>query len=91
MTQDREVLGFLHIEKLGYGFLRSTIDACPLPDDIYVSPLQIERLSLKNGEFIKGQACWPKQSGDIREHYLALFKVERIDGHPVFHQYHEPY
>jgi transcription termination factor Rho len=61
----------------GYGFLRSQ-DWNYLygPDDIYVSPSQIKRFDLRTGDTVVGQVRPPKEW----EKYLALLKVERING-----------
>ncbi|MFI5243156.1 MAG: transcription termination factor Rho [Gemmatimonadales bacterium] len=62
----------------GYGFLRSQ-DWNYLygPDDIYVSPSQIKRFDLRTGDTVAGQVRPPKEG----ERYLALLKVETINGH----------
>jgi transcription termination factor Rho len=69
--------GVLEILPEGYGFLRSQ-DWNYLygPDDIYVSPSQIKRFDLRTGDTISGQVRPPKEW----ERYLALLKVERING-----------
>ena len=69
--------GVLEIRPEGYGFLRSQ-DWSYLysPDDIYVSPSQIKRFNLRTGDSIKGQVRPPKSG----ERYLALLKVESING-----------
>jgi len=61
----------------GYGFLRSQ-DWNYLygPDDIYVSPSQIKRFDLRTGDTVLGQVRPPKEG----ERYLALLKVERVNG-----------
>jgi transcription termination factor Rho len=60
----------------GFGFLRSS-DASYLagPDDIYVSPSQIRRFSLRTGDTVRGNIRPPKES----ERYFALLKVEEIN------------
>ncbi len=69
--------GVLEILPEGYGFLRSQ-DWNYLygPDDIYVSPSQIKRFDLRTGDTILGQVRPPKEG----ERYLALLKVERVNG-----------
>jgi len=69
--------GVLEILPEGYGFLRSQ-DWNYLygPDDIYVSPSQIKRFDLRTGDTICGQVRPPKDG----ERYLALLKVESING-----------
>ena len=71
--------GVLEVLPEGYGFLRSQ-DWSYLysPDDIYVSPSQIKRFDLRTGDSITGQVRPPKDW----EKYLALLKVERINGDP---------
>ena len=60
----------------GFGFLRSPdYNYLPGPDDIYVSPSQIRRFSLRTGDTIAGQVRPPKEG----ERYFALLKVESIN------------
>jgi transcription termination factor Rho len=69
--------GVLEILPEGYGFLRSQdYNYLYGPDDIYVSPSQIKRFDLRTGDTIQGQVRPPKEG----ERYLALLKVESIDG-----------
>ena len=69
--------GVLEVLPEGYGFLRSQ-DWNYLygPDDIYVSPSQIKRFDLRTGDTVMGQVRPPKEG----ERYLALLKVERVNG-----------
>jgi len=69
--------GVLEILPEGYGFLRSQ-DWNYLygPDDIYVSPSQIKRFDMRTGDTVLGQVRPPKEG----ERYLALLKVEAING-----------
>ena len=69
-------LGVLEILQDGFGFLRSA-DSSYLagPDDIYVSPSQIRRFSLRTGDMLAGKIRPPKDS----ERYFALLKVEEIN------------
>lgn len=60
----------------GFGFLRAPdYNYLPGPDDIYVSPSQIRRFSLRTGDTISGQIRSPKES----ERYFALLKVESVN------------
>jgi transcription termination factor Rho len=68
--------GVLEILPDGFGFLRSPdSNYLPGPDDIYVSPSQIRRFSLKTGDTVSGQIRPPKEG----ERYFALLKVENIN------------
>ncbi|WP_373088199.1 transcription termination factor Rho [Sneathiella sp.] len=68
--------GVLEILQDGFGFLRSP-DANYLagPDDIYISPSQIRRFSLRTGDTVEGQIRSPKDG----ERYFALLKVQFIN------------
>jgi len=68
--------GVLEILQDGFGFLRSA-DSSYLagPDDIYVSPSQIRRFSLRTGDNIEGKIRPPKDG----ERYFALLKVAQIN------------
>lgn len=68
--------GVLEILPEGYGFLRSAdTNYLPGPDDIYVSPSQIKRFSLRTGDIVSGQIRPPKDN----ERFFALIKVEAIN------------
>jgi transcription termination factor Rho len=68
--------GVLEILPDGFGFLRSPdYSYLPSPDDIYVSPSQIRRFTLRTGDFVSGQIRPPKEN----ERYFALLKVETIN------------
>lgn len=71
--------GVLEILQDGFGFLRSA-DGSYLagPDDIYVSPSQIRRFSLRTGDSISGRIRPPKEG----ERYFALLKVDKINFEP---------
>ncbi|MGP1394026.1 MAG: transcription termination factor Rho [Inquilinaceae bacterium] len=68
--------GVLEILPDSFGFLRSPeANYLPGPDDIYVSPNQVRRLSLRTGDTVEGQIRAPKDG----ERYFALTKVETIN------------
>ncbi len=71
--------GVLEILPDGFGFLRAPdYNYLPGPDDIYVSPSQIRRFSLRTGDTVTGQIRPPKDG----ERYFALLKVETINHEP---------
>jgi transcription termination factor Rho len=77
-ARDGAIVGEGVLETLpdGFGFLRSPdYNYLPGPDDIYVSPSQIRRFSLRTGDTVTGQIRPPKDS----ERYFALLKVEKIN------------
>jgi len=68
--------GVLEVLPDGYGFLRaSDYNYLPSPDDIYVSPSQIKKFSLRTGDTISGQVRPPKEG----ERFFALLKVEAVN------------
>jgi transcription termination factor Rho len=68
--------GTLEILPDGFGFLRSeNYNYLPCSEDIYVSPVQIRRFSLKTGDFISGQIRPPRE----KERFCAIIKVESIN------------
>ena len=69
--------GVLEILNDGFGFLRSAEGSyCAGPDDIYISPSQIRKFSLRKGDEIQGKIRPPKD----KEKYTALVQVETING-----------
>ncbi|WP_299477575.1 transcription termination factor Rho [uncultured Roseibium sp.] len=77
-AQDVDIIGEGVVEVLqdGFGFLRSPdANYLPGPDDIYVSPSQIRRFSLRTGDTVEGQIRSPKEG----ERYFALLKVNTIN------------
>jgi transcription termination factor Rho len=68
--------GVLEILPDGFGFLRAPdSNYLPGPDDIYISPSQIRRFTLRTGDTISGQIRPPKDT----ERYFALLKVEQVN------------
>ena len=66
-------------ENGGFGFLRSMKDnLLPSSDDIYISPSQIRKFNLNNGDIIKGMIRKPKDN----EKYFALIKITSVNGEP---------
>lgn len=69
-------IGVLETLSDGFGFLRSPeSNYLPGPDDIYVSPSQIRRFSLRTGDTVEGEIRSPKDG----ERYFALLKVNLIN------------
>ncbi|SOC37245.1 transcription termination factor Rho [Rhizobium subbaraonis] len=89
-AQDTEIIGEGVVEVLqdGFGFLRSAnANYLPGPDDIYISPSQIRRFSLKTGDTVEGPIRGPKEG----ERYFALLKVNTInfdDPEKIRHKVH---
>ena len=68
--------GVLEVLPDGYGFLRSVdYNYLPSPDDIYVSPSQIKKFSLRKGDSVSGQVRPPKEG----ERFFALLRVEAVN------------
>ena len=88
--QEVEIIGEGVVEILmdGFGFLRSaSANYLPGPDDIYISPSQIRRFSLKTGDTVEGPIRGPKEG----ERYFALLKVNTInfeDPEKIRHKVH---
>ncbi len=88
--QDVEIIGEGVVELLqdGFGFMRSAqANYLPGPDDIYISPSQIRRFSLKTGDTVEGPIRSPKDG----ERYFALLKVNTInfeDPEKIRHKIH---
>src|ERR1700712_4413416 len=77
-AREVEITGEGVVEVLpdGFGFLRSPDgNYLPGPDDIYVSPSQTRRFSLRTGDTVEGEIRSPKEG----ERYFALLKVATIN------------
>ncbi len=72
---DKIAEGILEILPDGYGFLRGK-NYLSTPDDIYISPVQIRRFRLDNGDKIKGITRMPKEG----EKFPALIYVGEVNG-----------
>jgi transcription termination factor Rho len=89
-AQEVEIIGEGVVEVLqdGFGFMRSAnANYLPGPDDIYISPSQIRRFSLKTGDTVEGPIRGPKEG----ERYFALLKVNTInfeDPEKIRHKVH---
>ena len=88
--QEVEIIGQGVVEVLqdGFAFLRSpAANYLPGPDDIYVSPSQIKKFSLRTGDTVEGPIRSPKDG----ERYFALLMVNTInfdDPENVKHKVH---
>ncbi len=72
-----EKTGLLEILPDGYGFLRSDEYSYESsPDDIYVSPSQIKRFGLQEGDTVRGAVRPPKEG----EKFFALIQVDEVNG-----------
>ncbi len=68
--------GVLEILPDGFGFLRKGEESyMPGEEDIYISPSQVKRFSLKMGDTVAGQIRPPKKS----ERFYALLRVEMVN------------
>ncbi len=71
--------GVVEILQDGFAFLRSPeANYLPGPDDIYVSPSQVRKFSLRTGDTVEGEIRAPKDG----ERYFALLKVNTINAQP---------
>ncbi len=68
--------GTLEVLQDGFGFLRAPeSNYLAGPDDIYVSPSQIRKFGLRNGDTVEGEIRSPRDG----ERYFALLKVSAIN------------
>ena len=79
IASDGEIItgsGVIEIMQDGFGFLRSSeANYLPGPDDIYVSPTQIKKFSLRTGNIVEGEIRAPKHG----ERYFAITKINKIN------------
>lgn len=69
------VKGILELHQDGYGFLRR-VNYLPSDDDIYVSPSQIRKFRLRNGDEVLGVKSPPKDG----ENFNALLYIKSVNG-----------
>lgn len=72
--QELAVTGVLEIMVDGYGFLRDK-SCLPSRYDVYVSPSQIRKFGLKDGDIVRGPVRPPREG----ERYFALLRVEEVN------------
>ena len=71
--------GVVELMQEGYGFLRSPeYNYLAGPDDIYVSPAQIRKCNLRQGDSVTGHVRPPREG----ERYFALVKVQAVNFEP---------
>ncbi|MDO5557445.1 MAG: transcription termination factor Rho [Clostridia bacterium] len=77
VTNDSDTIieGILEILPDGYGFLRGK-NYLSTPKDVYISPTQIKRFKLDNGDKVKGISRAPKEG----EKFPALIFVGEVNG-----------
>ncbi len=72
--------GVLEIMPDGYGFLRSPKNNyLQCPEDVYVSPSQVRRFSLRKGDLIQGPVRDPRE----KERFFALARVDSVNNKPA--------
>ncbi len=77
-VQETTIIGQGTLEVLpdGFGFLRSfEANYLPGPDDIYVSPSQVRKFSLRSGDTVQGPIRGPKDG----ERYFALLQIDQTN------------
>ena len=69
--------GCLEVLPDGFGFLRlPEFSFKPCPEDIYMSPSQIRRFSLRTGDTVMGSIRAPRE----KERFFAMLKVDSVNG-----------
>jgi len=77
--------GILEVLPDGFGFIRSE-NYMPGEDDVYVSPSQIRRFSLRTGDMIEGSIRIAKE----KEKFRALLYVKSVNGEEPGRAAHRP-
>lgn len=70
--------GILEVMQEGYGFIRCE-NFLPGENDVYVSPAQIKKYSLKTGDIIIGN----KKVKNQGEKFSALLYIKSVNGYPL--------
>src|SRR5476651_1590026 len=69
-------IGTIEVIPDGFGYLRSTeANYLPGADDIYVSPTQVRKFSLRTGDTVEGEIRAPKDG----ERYFAMVQINKIN------------
>ncbi len=68
--------GLLEVMPDGYGFIRSAENYLPGENDVYVSPSQIRKFSLKTGDIISGRT----RKNNPNDKFGALISMEKLNG-----------
>ena len=72
--------GVIEVLQDGFGFLRSSeANYLAGPDDIYVTPAIVKKLSLRTGDTVEGVIRAPKND----ERYFAMIEVKLVNFEPV--------
>ncbi|MFA5203301.1 MAG: transcription termination factor Rho [Lentisphaeria bacterium] len=75
--------GVIEVLPDGFGFLRlPEFSYVPCPEDVYISPSQVRRFSLRTGDTIMGQIRQPRE----KERFFAMLKLETVNGLPPEHK-----
>ena len=80
-SQEVEIIGEGVVEVLqdGFGFLRSAnANYLPGPDDIYISPSQIRRFSLRTGDTVEGRSAARRKASAISRCSRSTPSISRI-------------
>jgi transcription termination factor Rho len=69
--------GVLEVLPDGYGFIRSAANSyLPGDEDVYVSPNQIRKFTLRTGDDLRGSVRTPNEG----EKYFALVQIDAVNG-----------
>jgi len=79
-------VGILEILPDGFGFLRVN-NFLPSSGDIYISPTQIRRFNLRNGDLV----CGTTRSNGGADKFSALSFIQHVNGEPPYMATRRPY
>jgi len=81
--------GYLEILPDGFGFLRAKENSyLPSNDDVYIAPVLIKKLRLRNGDLLKGFCKHPSVNN---EKYYAMNSITSINGLTVEEAFKRPH